>query len=76
MTPGVSRISSVSGALDPDAPAFESPLGKKSAGPTMVSGGPEGQSGDKEGTLIEPEEGGFEKFGGGKRWSPICGDPG
>lgn len=37
----------------------------------MLSGGPEGQSGDKEGTLIEPEEGGFEKFGGGNGGRPF-----
>ncbi len=61
VTPRVSRIRSVSGALDPGTAAFESPTG-----PTLVAGSEiesEGHSEDEGSTLIEAEEGGFETFG-------------
>ena len=62
VTPRVSRIPSVSGALDPGTPTFESPTG-----PIMVAGSekePEGHSEDEGSSLIGPKEGGFETFGG------------
>ncbi|MCJ1346347.1 TP53 regulating kinase [Peltigera leucophlebia] len=76
VTPRVSRIPSVLGALDPEAPAFESP----SSGPTMAGGfhnEPEGHSEDEESTSIEPREGGFETFGGengGRPFTAILAD--
>lgn len=63
MTPRVSRIPSVLGALDPKTLAFESPV----SGLTLVGGSDnelEGHGEDEESTLIEPGEGGFETFGG------------
>ncbi|MCJ1346153.1 hypothetical protein MMC31_004367 [Peltigera leucophlebia] len=57
LTPRVSRISSVSGALDPEAPAFGSPVSKTSAGLTLVGGS------DNEPEGIVPKHGGFETFG-------------
>ena len=74
VTPRVSRIRSVSGALDPGTPAFESPTG-----PTLVAGSEnesEWHSGDEGSTLIEPE-GGFETFGtenGGRPFVAILAD--
>lgn len=69
MTPRVSRIPSVLGALDPKTPAFESPV----SGLTLVGGSDnelEGHGEDEESTLIEPEEGSFETFGGGNGGRP------
>lgn len=69
VTPRVSRIRSVSGALDPGMPAFESPTG-----PTLVAGSEnesERHSEDGGGTLIEPE--GYETFGAENGGRPFVG---
>ena len=61
-TPKISRIPSVSCALDPEASAVEGPASTKTAGSIMVGGSDkelEGHSGDEGGTLR-----GFEAFGG------------
>ena len=67
VTPRVSRITSVSGALDPQMPAFESSVGNVTAGSTIGGGSEnelEAQSEDVEITLIGLKEGDFEDFGG------------
>ena len=71
VTPRISRIPSVSGALDPGTPAFENPT----AGSIMVGGSesePKGHSEDEGSTLIEPKEGGFETFGGENGGRPFA----
>lgn len=67
VTPRVSRIASVSGALDPEMPAFESSVGNETAGSTIGGGSDnelEAHSEDVEITPIELKEGGFDDFGG------------